>query len=103
MSKIDSGFEAAVDESLKLSKAKGYVLPSDFMVMRAKEGGNSIPVVSRLVRSGEMQSGFKRLKALNLLDWSLEALVPNSPNLFQQADIDCAKFRLDVLKKNVVL
>jgi len=57
MSKIDTAFEATVDESLRLSKAKGYV-PSDFIVMRAKENGNSIPVVSRLIRSGEMQSGF---------------------------------------------
>ena len=102
MSKIDPGFEASVHESLKLSKAKGYV-PSDFIVMRAKAGGNSIPVVSRLVRSGEMQSGFKRMKAIGLLEWSLEALVLKFLNLFQQADIDCAKFRLDVLKKNVVL
>ena len=64
--------EAWVDESIRQSKARGYH-PGDFIRMRAADGGRSIQVIERLVQSGEVQSGFRRMKQIGLLEWSLDS------------------------------
>lgn len=52
-----------------------------------------------LVRSGDIQSGFKRLHKLNLLDWTIEAAVEKFPDEFTGDDLECAAFRLREARK----
>jgi hypothetical protein len=48
--------------------------------MRMRHG--TIAAIEKLVQSGEIQSGFKRLKDLGLLEWSIEAAVIRFPDRF---------------------
>jgi hypothetical protein len=41
--------------------------------MRRQHG--AIEAIERLVQSGDIQSGFKRLQQMALLDWTIEAAV----------------------------
>jgi hypothetical protein len=54
------------------------------------------PAIENLVVSGEIQSGFKRLKELNLLKWSIEAAVLKFPKEFSAQARQCAEFRLRI-------
>lgn len=69
--------EQFIDESIRRSAEKGYH-PTTFLRMRQDYG--TVGTIKRLVENGERQSGFVRLKELNLLDWSLEAAVLKFPN-----------------------
>ena len=63
--------EAFVNEGIRLSKERGYN-PTIFVGMRHQHG--TIDAMEpRLVQSGELQSGFKRLKQLGLIDWTIES------------------------------
>jgi hypothetical protein len=68
--------EAFIDESLRLSKERGHN-PTIFVGMRHQHG--TIDAIERLVQSGDMQSGFKRLKQLDLIDWTIESAVTKFP------------------------
>lgn len=83
--------EAFIDEAIRLGAERGYH-PTVFIGMRHDHG--TVKAISRLVRSGDVQSGFKRLKALRLIEWTIEAAVLRFPDEFQAADIECAEFRL---------
>jgi hypothetical protein len=49
-----------------------------------------------IVHSGEIQSGFIRLKHLGMAkDWSVEAGILRFPHLFTRQATECAQFRLD--------
>jgi hypothetical protein len=84
--------EAFVDESIRRSKAKGYY-PSEFVRMRAR--WKTKKAIRRLVISGDIQSGFRRMKDLGLLDWALEAAVLKFPNEFDAPVREAARWRLD--------
>jgi len=60
--------------------------------MRQKQG--TIKAIERLVESGEIQTGFKKLQQLNLLDWTIEAAVTKFANEFSRRALECAKWRL---------
>jgi hypothetical protein len=92
--------EAWIDESIRLSQSKGYY-PRDFIRMRYANGHRSVGPIERLVQSGEIQSGFKRMKKIGLLAWSLEAAVLKFPERFTKAAQTCADFRLNVLAKEI--
>ncbi|MDD2869581.1 hypothetical protein [Neomegalonema sp.] len=92
MREASAALEAFLDETIRRSKKAGYH-PTAFIVMRGRLG--SLETVSRLVRSGEIQSGFRELRRLNLLDWSVEAAVVAFPGEFSKVDLDCARWRLD--------
>lgn len=66
-----------IDETIRLSALKGYH-PTTFMRMRADYG--TVGAIRRLVENGDPQSGFKKLKRLNMLDWTLEAAVMKFPD-----------------------
>lgn len=87
--------ERFVDESLKQCVAHGYY-PSVFLDMRENLGVRE--AIRRLVESSEVQSGFKKLQELGLLDWSLEAAVIHFPEGFSVLTRECAGFRLGQLK-----
>ena len=81
-----------IDESIRQSIAKGYH-PTAFMQMRERWGTKE--AIRRLVVSGETQSGFRRLKDLNLLQWSIENAVLKFPTDFSKGVCEAAQFRLD--------
>jgi len=83
--------EALIDEGLRLSKERGYN-PTIFVGMRHQHG--TIDAIERLVQSGDMQSGFKRLKQLDLIDWTIESAVTKFPAEFSHNARQCAEWRL---------
>lgn len=96
MRKASSELEAFIDEAIRRGREKGYH-PTIFIGMRQNLG--TIPAISKLVRSGDLQSGFMRLHDLNLLDWTIEAAVEKFPSEFDKNDIACAAFRLQEARK----
>jgi hypothetical protein len=88
--------EAFIDESIELSKARGYN-PMIFIGMRRQHG--TIEAIERLVQSGDIQSGFKRLQQLNLLEWTIEAAVTKFSTEFGRHALECAEWRLAQVKK----
>jgi hypothetical protein len=87
--------EAFVDEAIRLSKERGYN-PTIFVGMRHQHG--TIDAIERLVQSGDMQSGFKRLKQLDLIDWTIEAAVKKFPTEFSHNAKQCAEWRLQQVR-----
>ena len=83
--------EAFIDEGLRLSKERGYN-PTTFVGMRHQHG--TIDAIERLVQSGDLQSGFKRLKQLDLIDWTMESAVTKFPTEFSRNARQCAEWRL---------
>ena len=83
--------ERFVDEMLQLARAHGYH-PTVFVAMRHQLG--VVEAISRLVQSGDLQSGFKHLVGLGLKDWTIEAAVLKFPNEFSRNARECAEFRL---------
>jgi hypothetical protein len=85
------GLEAFVDEAIRLFRERGYN-PTIFVGMRHQYG--TIDAVERLVQSGDLQSGFKRLKQLGLLDWTIESAVLKFAAEFSNNAKQCAEWRL---------
>ncbi len=83
--------EAFIDETVRLSRQNGYHHTA-FIGMRQRHG--TIGAISRLVESGDVQSGFKRLRDLGLLNWTIEAAVMKFPEEFSATTRECAAFRL---------
>jgi hypothetical protein len=73
--------DAFIDEGLRISKAHHYY-PHDFERMRAR--WTTRGAIRRLVVSGDLQSGFNKMKDLGLLEWTVEAAVLKFPN---EADV----------------
>jgi hypothetical protein len=88
--------EAFIDKSIELSKARGYN-PTIFTGMRHQHG--TIEAIERLVQSGDIQSGFKRLQQLNLLEWTIEAAVTKFSGEFGRHARECAEWRLAQVTK----
>jgi hypothetical protein len=83
--------EAFIDEGIRRSIRGGYN-PTIFVGMRARHG--TVEAITRLVQSGEIQSGFKRLNELGLLEWSIESAIIKFPHRFSANARECAEFRL---------
>ena len=90
--KASEELENFINEMIKLAKAKNYA-PTIFMRMREEYG--TIQSITQLVESGEIQSGFKKLKEIGLLHMTIESAVLKFPEEFSKDAIVCAKFRLD--------
>jgi len=84
--------DAFVDEGIRVAIKNRYD-PTVFQGMRARHG--TVGAIEKLVLSGEIQSGFKRLRDLGLLEWSIETAVLKFPGRFSRNAQECAKFRLD--------
>ena len=65
MKVASQALESFIDQTIQRARAQGYV-PTKFINMRDKM--RTIPAISQLVSSGDVQSGFKRLYALGLLE-----------------------------------
>lgn len=83
--------EAFIDEGIKLSIERGYH-PTIFVGMRHARG--TIDAIERLVQSPDIQTGFNRLRQLNLLDWTIEAAIMRFPSEFSNDARQCAEWRL---------
>ena len=86
-----AALEAFVDTLIKLAKEHEYN-PTIFQGMRRQYG--TVDAIEKLVQSGDVQSGFKRLKQLGLLEWSIEAAVVKFPTEFSSNARQCADWRL---------
>lgn len=93
-----SELEAFIDETINVSAKKAYY-PTAFIAMRQRHG--TIETISRLVISGDIQSGFSRLQKLGLIDYTIEAAVLKFPQEFSKQVQECAAFRLKMVKGNV--
>ena len=91
------GLDAFIDETIKIAKSRGYN-PTVFIGMRRQHG--TIEAIERLVLSGDIQSGFKRLRQLDLLDWTIEAAVTKFPHEFSRHARECAEWRLQQVTKD---
>ncbi len=60
--------EVFINESIRVSEAKGYY-PTRFKQMRERWG--TVETIKRLIISGDIQSGFQKMKDLHLLEWSI--------------------------------
>lgn len=86
-----------IDKGIANSKAKGYY-PRRFEQMRMdyrKQGKATEQLIKDLVISGEIQSGFKEMKRLDLLEWSFEAGVVRFPSRFDRDTYEAATWRLE--------
>ena len=81
---------ATCDEAANL----GYVA-NEFAAMLEINGG--VQTAKKLVRSGEIQSGLRRLRDLGRLDLATEAVMlrPEFKELFNKDHLDAASWRLD--------
>ena len=89
--------EAFIDKSIKLAKERGYN-PTIFIGMRRQYG--TADAIERLVQSGDLQSGFRRLKQLDLLDWTIESAVIKFPTEFSRNARQCAEWRLQQVQRS---
>lgn len=94
--KASLGLEAYIDETIRLSAKHNYH-PTTFVGMRGRYGTHA--AISRLVVSGDIQSGFKRLCELGLKEWTIESAVLKFPEEFSKEVRECAAFRLSQVKK----
>lgn len=90
------GLEAFIDETILRAKERGYN-PTIFQGMRRQYG--TLLAIEKLVQSGDVQSGFKRLEQLGLLDWTIEAAVTMFPSEFTRHARECAKWRLEQVRE----
>jgi len=84
--------EQFIDEGIKLGIKHGFQ-PTVFLRMRQDHG--LVVAIERLVKTGEPQAGFKRMKEFGLLDWTLEAAVLKYPDQFSKHAKEYAKARLE--------
>jgi hypothetical protein len=82
-----------IDESIRVAKERGYI-PTTFIGMRNRHGTKE--AMRRLVLSGDIQSGFRKLRKLGLIEWSVEAGVCRFPDDFPNKEVrDAAAWRLE--------
>jgi hypothetical protein len=74
-----------------LAKERRYN-PTISIRMRRQYG--TLDAIERLVQSGDIQSGFRRLNQLCLLDWTIESAVTKFPTEFSRNALLCAEWRL---------
>ncbi len=89
--------EAFIDNSIELAKQRGYN-PAVFVGMRRQYG--TVDAIERLVQSGDLQSGFRRFKQLDLLDWTIESAVIKFPAEFSRNARQCAEWRLQQVQRS---
>jgi hypothetical protein len=81
-------------DSISQSRSLGYN-PSEFERMLNDYG--AVGVAKRLIKSGDIQSGFKALISLGRKDLTMEAIMLDEhfKSLFTVAELEAAKWRLE--------
>ena len=93
---LESAFAARIRETLQESKDLHYY-PTRFEQMLADMG--AVRLAKKLVISGDLQDGLKKLAKLGRKDLALEAVIlePRFATLFTDAEKEAAKWRLSQL------
>lgn len=89
--KASQELEAFVDELIRRGAACGYH-PTEFMRMRRDYG--TLGAMKRLMKTGDIQSGFRRLTELGLQDWTVEAGIVKFRSEFGKEHVAAAEWRL---------
>ncbi len=90
--------DAFVDESIRLCRERGYIA-SGFMGMRDRYG--TVGAITRLVTSGEVKSGLRRMFELGLEDRCIDAAVGMFPLCFPENVRRAAAWRLEEARREV--
>ena len=88
--------EAFIEEAHRRAMERGY-RATGFMQMRARYG--TICAITRLVKSGEIKSGLRRMIELDPADWTIDAAVAKFPTCFPEDVQVAAQWRLSQAKK----
>ena len=88
--------EAFIEEGHRRAVARGY-RNTAFMQMRERYG--TIEAITRLVKSGEVKSGLRRMIELGLAEWTIDAGVANFPEHFPEDVQAAAQWRLSTAKE----
>ena len=96
MQEASQELEAFIEEGHRRAVERGY--PNiGFMQMRARYG--TIEAITRLVTSGEIKSGLRRMIELGLAEWTIDAAVAKFPERFPEDVQAAAQWRLSTAKK----
>lgn len=96
MTTLEQEFSAALRSAIRECYKLGY-MPTRFEQML--DAADAVKVAKRLVTSGELQDGLKRIKRLGRLDLSMEQIMLEkrfSP-LFTAQELQAAEWRLSQL------
>ncbi len=97
MEPLEIAFEERLRDSIRQSIRLGYN-PIRITEMLNRYGGKG--TAERLVRSGEIQDGIRRIVAMGYPKLSVESIMlePEFKPLFAEADLAAARWRLDQLR-----
>ena len=97
MSQLEQDFEARVRAALIECHRLGYH-PTDFEGMLCN--ATAARVAEKLVKSGELQTGLKRLAQMDRLDLSVESIMLEAQfeSLFKKPLREAAQWRLDKVR-----
>lgn len=92
MTSLDQQFSAALRSAIRECYDLGYT-PTRFEQML--DSTDAVVLAKRLVASGELQDGLKRIKALGRLDLSMEQIMldPIFSPLFTSQELQAASWR----------
>ena len=93
---LDADFEQRLRDAIRASIALGYN-PTRFTNMLDAYGG--VGVAKRLVASGELQDGIKKIVAMGHPELSMESIMLEAQfaTLFARGELAAARWRLDQL------
>jgi hypothetical protein len=97
MTELEQSFDAKIRAALPECHRLGYH-PHDFEGMLANS--TAVKLAERLVKSGELQTGLKKLAQLDRLDLSVESIMlePEFEALFKSSVRDAARWRLEQVR-----
>lgn len=96
MTTLDQQFSAALRSAIRECYDLGYT-PRRFEEML--DSSDAVTVAKRLVTSGDLQDGLKRIHSLGRLDLSMEQIMldPKFAPLFTAEELQAASWRLSQL------
>lgn len=91
--KLESEFSARLRDSIRQSHDLGYH-PTRFEQMLDEQG--ALGLARKLIKSGEIQDGFKAVVKLGRKDLTMESIMlePNFQSLFSAGELEAATWRL---------
>lgn len=89
----DNEFLAEVDRAITVYERAIRHYASRTRTMVDRHG--AVGALSRLVKSPDLQQGFKALRDLGQMHLTFEAIVVRNPHLFQEDVVEAAQWRLD--------
>lgn len=97
MDKGSAELEAYADTMLHRAAEKGF---RPIVLIRLRETYGTVRAFSKILRTDDIESGFRQMKQLGLVEWSVEAVVVRFTREFDQADVQLARRRLELAPPN---